>query len=57
MNPSLTLAESGISDKSKIYVIECHMKGAGGGWFPKEINIKFIKLSKNNISKNYNQQF
>jgi hypothetical protein len=42
LNPDLTCAEAGISNKSNVYVIETKgIKGAGGPWLMKEINIKF----------------
>ena len=63
LNPSLSLADAGIKDKSDIYVVETEnilvveikgIKGAGS-WFEKEINIKFIKVSKNILYNNNNK--
>jgi len=51
LNFDLTLAEAGLENSSKILVTNTiGIKGAGY-WFHKEINIKFIKISKSN---NYN---
>lgn len=52
LNPSLTLAEAGISNNSNIFVIINHNIKGGGNWYDKEINIKFIRVSKNNIYNN-----
>jgi hypothetical protein len=54
LNPSLTLAESKIEDGSVIYVVRRKSIKGAGGWFL--INIKFIKISKGFINKNYNQE-
>jgi len=56
LNPSLTVAESGIPEGSHIFVVRTMGVSGAGGWFPKEINIKFIKISKGFINKNYNQE-
>ena len=56
LNESLSLAESGIGGDSIISVFNTkHLKG-GGSWYYKIINIKFIKVSKNNFYKNDNQE-
>ena len=47
LNPSLTCAEAGMVEGSNIFVVATKgIKGAGP-WYMKEINIKFIKISKN----------
>ena len=44
---SLTVAEAGLTDKANIFIEErMGVKGAEGDWYDKEINIKFIKVSK-----------
>ena len=45
---SLTVAEAGLKNGSKIFITNrMDVKGANGPWYDKEINIKFIKVSKN----------
>ena len=53
---SLPVAQTGLINNSKIYIIDAEaVKGAGGGfiWHFQEINIKFIKISKS-INTNIN---
>ena len=57
LNPSLTLAEAGIREGANIFAVSIKpIKGAGGVVIHKEINIKFIKLSKNIIYNNENPE-
>ena len=56
LNPSLTLAESGIENNSIIMVGETYNLIGVDGRKTKEINIKFIKISKCFINKNFNQE-
>jgi len=52
LNYGLTIAEAGIINDSIIYVISVkNIKGGGCPWYDKEINIKFIKSSKNYDNK------
>ena len=47
LNFDLTVAEAGLSNDANIFVVTTKgIKGAGGDWYEKEINIKFIKSSK-----------
>ena len=56
LNFDLTLAEAGLENSSKILVTNTiGIKGAGY-WFHKEINIKFIKISKSNNYKNHDKE-
>ena len=51
LNPSLTVAEAGLSHNSTIFVNKRkNVWGAGRPWYDKEINIKFIKAKKNNYN-------
>ena len=44
---SLTVIEAGLTNNANIFVVQTDgIKGAGGSWYNKEINIKFIKSSK-----------
>ena len=53
LNQYLTCSDAGLFNNSEIFVVNTeNVKGAGGVWYNKEINIKFIKISKktwNNI--------
>ena len=47
LNPYLTCSEAGLFNNAPIFVVNTEgIKGAGGVWYNKEINIKFIKISK-----------
>ena len=46
LNNDLTLSEAGVSDGMYINVVNNKDIKGGGPWFDKEINIKFIKISK-----------
>ena len=50
------MAEEGINNNSKIFVLDISDINGGGTWYDKEINIRFIKVSKNNIYKNDNPE-
>jgi len=57
LNYDLTIAEAGITHNANIFVVSTKgIKGAGGPWYNKEINIKFIKSSKNCDNKISNCQ-
>ena len=57
LNYDLTIAEAGLSNNSSIFVVSTSgIKGGGGAWYEKEINIKFIKSSKNCDNKISNCQ-
>ena len=57
LNYNLTLAEAGLSNNANIFVVSTKgIKGAGGFMYDKEINIKFIKSSKNSFNKISNCQ-
>ena len=56
LNLDLTLAEAGLKNNSIIIVIKPKQIKKSGPWLIKEINIKFIKISKNNNYKNNNQE-
>ena len=55
LNPSLTVAEAGITNNAYVFVVsDKGVKGAGyPPWYEKEINIKFIKIDKKNYSNKY----
>ena len=50
LNPNLTVGEAGITNNANIFVIKTKGKMGAGGWYNKEINIKFIKISKNSYN-------
>lgn len=53
---SLTVAEAGLKENASIFVVSTKgIKGAGY-WYKKDINIKFISISKNENKKNINKQ-
>ena len=54
LTPSLTCAEAGLCSGANIFVL--YKKGikGKGPWYEKEINIKFIKKSKNNYNNIFN---
>ena len=55
LNPSLTCEEAGLTRNVNIFVVATKgIKGAGGVWYMKEINIKFIKISKNSSTNIFN---
>ena len=56
LNLDLTLAEAGLENNSIIHVIKPKQIRKSGPWLIKDINIKFIKISKNNNYKNNNQE-
>ena len=57
LNYNLTVAEAGLSNNANIFVVSTKgIKGAGGFMYDKEINIKFIKSSKNSFNKISNCQ-
>ena len=56
LNPSLTINEAGITNYSHIFVVSTNKIKGGGAWYNKEINIKFIKSSKNCDNKISNCQ-
>ena len=56
LNVSLTIREAGLYNQANIFVVTKGIKGAGGAWYQKEINIKFIKSSKNCDNKISNCQ-
>ena len=56
LNDSLTIREAGLYNQANIFVVTKGIKGAGGAWYEKEINIKFIKSSKNCDNKISNCQ-
>ena len=55
-NLNKSLDDMDIEDDDCITLIEAQDIWAGGSWYDKEINIKFIKLSNNYINKNDNPE-
>ena len=57
LDPDLTISESEIMDNATIHAVRTDgVTGGGDVWCFKEINIKFIKVSKNSIYKNTNRE-
>ena len=56
LNLELTVAEAGLIYYPIIYVVNTINVKGGGCWYMKEINIKFITISKNYNKKNDNKQ-
>ena len=57
LDPDLTISESKIMDNATVQVMRTDgVTGGGDVWCFKEINIKFIKVSKNSIYKNTNRE-
>ena len=55
---TLTCAEAGLTECANIFVVPTiDIKGAGRGVWVKEINIKFIKISKNSSNNIFNCEF
>ena len=50
LNPNLTVAEMGLTHNANIFVVATKGVKGGGAWYMKKINIKFIKISKNNYN-------
>jgi len=51
LNPNLTVGEAGLVDNAIIFVVRAKNIWGAGAWYNKEINIKFIKISKNSYNK------
>ena len=56
LNLELTVAEAGLFNSANIFVVNTINVIGGGCWYMKEINIKFITISKNYNKKNDNKQ-
>ena len=56
LNLELTVAEAGLFNSANIFVVNTINVKGGGCWYMKEINIKFITISKNYNKKNDNKQ-
>ena len=55
LNVNMTCAEAGLLEGANIFVVNIARVSGGEGWYIKEINIKFINISKNDINKNNNK--
>ena len=56
LNDSLTIREAGLHNQANIFVVRTKAIKGRGAWYEKEINIKFIKSSKNCDNKISNCQ-
>ena len=56
LNLEITVAEAGLFNGAIIFVVNTINVKGGGCWYMKEINIKFITISKNYNKKNDNKQ-
>ena len=55
LNTGLTCAEAGLVNGACIFIVTVGVKG-GGAWYNKEINIKFIKVTKDYHNTNDNKE-